>query len=106
MYYRPPPREERNDSRCRAGIPIPGSATTCRAKRTSSLRAGGAVHATVELFLDGFEAFRNVAPRCLDLLGAAAWEFRSRMKEALRTDLDEGADAEAIAEAELSASPG
>ena len=36
------------------------------------LRPGGAVHATVELFLDGFEAFRNVAPRCLDLLGAAA----------------------------------
>ena len=64
-----------------------------------SLRSNGSVYATVELFLDGFDAFRNVAPRCLDLLGAATWEFRSRMREARQKADDEEAAGRALAEA-------
>lgn len=57
-----------------------------------SLRSNGTVYAAVELFLDGFDSFRNVAPRCLDLLGAATWEFRSRMREARLKADEEGAE--------------
>lgn len=64
-----------------------------------SLRSNGSVYATVELFLDGFDALRNVAPRCLDLLGAATWEFRSRMREARQKADDEEAAGRAFAEA-------
>lgn len=45
--------------------------------------AKGGVFASIELLLDGLETFRSVALRCLDLLGAARWEFRSRMRAAL-----------------------
>ena len=64
-----------------------------------SLRSNGSLYAAVELFLEGFDSFRNVAPRCLDLLGTATWEFRSRMREARqKADEDESA-ARAAAEA-------
>jgi hypothetical protein len=46
-----------------------------------SLRSDGAAYVAVELFLDGLEALRAVLSRCLDLIGAATWEFRERMKE-------------------------
>ena len=49
-----------------------------------SLRSDGAAYVAVELFLDGLEALRAVLPRCLDLIGAATWEFRERMKEEQR----------------------
>lgn len=49
-----------------------------------SLRSDGATYVAVELFLDGVEALRAVLPRCLDLIGAATWEFRERMKEEQR----------------------
>ena len=64
-----------------------------------SLRRSGAVAASVELFLDGFEAFQKVAPRCLDLLGTGAWEFRSRMRNAMqKAAVDEPAIDEAVEE--------
>ena len=44
------------------------------------LRSDGAAYIPVELFLNGIEAFRFVAPRCLDLLGGATWEFREQMR--------------------------
>ena len=44
------------------------------------LRSDGAAYISVELFLNGIEAFRFVAPRCLDLLGGATWEFREQMR--------------------------
>lgn len=49
-----------------------------------SLRSDGATGVAVELFVNGPEALRAVLPRCLDLIGAATWEFRERMKEAMR----------------------
>ena len=49
-----------------------------------SLRSDGAAYVAVELFLDGLEALCAVLPRCLDLIGAATWEFRERMKEEQR----------------------
>jgi hypothetical protein len=64
-----------------------------------SLRDSGSVYAAVELFLDGFDSFRKVVPRCLDLLGAATWEFRSRMREARQRADDEEAAGRAFAEA-------
>ncbi len=63
-----------------------------------SLRSNGAVYAAVELFLDGFDSFRNVAPRCLDLLGAATWEYRSRMREARQKASEEAAAEKALIE--------
>lgn len=44
------------------------------------LRSDGAAYISIELFLSGFEAFCSVAPRCLDLLGGATWEFREQMR--------------------------
>jgi hypothetical protein len=58
-----------------------------------SLRSDGAAYVAVELFLDGLEALRAVLPRCLDLIGAATWEFRERMKEELRSHCSETPDA-------------
>ncbi len=49
-----------------------------------SLRSDGATGVAVELFVNGPEALRAVLPRCLDLVGTATWEFRGRMKEAMR----------------------
>ena len=51
-----------------------------------------AVLFSIELFLDGFEAFRAVALRCLELLGTAAWEFRARMREARQQVAEETAE--------------
>lgn len=65
-----------------------------------SLRSDGAAYVAVELFLDGLEALRAVLPRCLDLIGAATWEFRERMKEALRKAAAEDAAVEELVEAE------
>ena len=67
-----------------------------------SIRSNGFVYAAVELFLDGFDSFRNVAPRCLDLLGTATWEFRSRMREARQKATEE----ESAERAFLEAGPG
>lgn len=64
-----------------------------------SLRSNGNVYAAVELFLDGFEAFREVTPRCLDVLGAASWEFRSRMRDAQQKANEEAAAARKALEA-------
>jgi hypothetical protein len=58
-----------------------------------SLRSDGAAYVSVELFLDGLEALRAVLPRCLDLIGAATWEFRERMKEEQRCHCSETPDA-------------
>jgi hypothetical protein len=58
-----------------------------------SLRSDGAAYVAVELFLDGLEALRAVLPRCLDLIGAATWEFRERMKEEQRGHCSETPDA-------------
>ena len=58
-----------------------------------SLRSDGAACVAVELFVIGLEALRAVLPRCLDLIGAATWEFRERMKEELRSDRSETPDA-------------
>lgn len=64
-----------------------------------SLRPSGAVAASIELFLDGFEAFQKVAPRCLDLLGTGAWEFRSRMRSSIqKAAADEPAAEELVEE--------
>ena len=49
-----------------------------------SLRTDGAACVAVELSLEGLEALRAVLPRCLDLVGAATWEFREGMKESMR----------------------
>ena len=63
-----------------------------------SLRSDGAACVAVELFLNGPEAPRAVLPRCLDLIGAATWEFRERMKEALRkAAAQDAADQELVA---------
>jgi hypothetical protein len=56
--------------------------------------AKGGVFASIELLLDGLETFRSVALRCLDLLGAARWEFRSRMRTAVRRAAEETATLE------------
>ncbi len=56
-----------------------------------SLRSDGATGVAVELFVSGPEALRAVLPRCLDLIGAATWEFRERMKEAMRKAADDDA---------------
>jgi hypothetical protein len=64
--------------------------------------AKGGVFASIELLLDGLVTFRSTAPRCLDLLGAARWEFRSRMRAALQRAAAE--EAAALAEA-LDADP-
>ena len=58
-----------------------------------SLRSDGAAYVAVELFLDGLEALRAVLPRCLDLIGAATWEFRERMKDEQRGHGSEPPDA-------------
>lgn len=49
-----------------------------------SLRSDGATCVAVELFVNGPEALLAVLPRCLDLIGAATWEFRERMKDVIR----------------------
>ena len=64
-----------------------------------SLRSDGATCVAVELFASGSEALRAVLPRCLDLVGAATWEFRERMKEAMRRSAAEDAAAEELVEA-------
>ena len=56
-----------------------------------SLRTDGAACVAVELFVNGFETLRAVLPRCLDLVGAATWEFREGMKEAMRSAAAEDA---------------
>lgn len=65
-----------------------------------SLRSDGAAYVAVELFLDGLEALRAVLPRCLDLIGAATWEFRERMKEELRKASAEDAADQALVAAD------
>jgi hypothetical protein len=65
-----------------------------------SLRSDGAVCVAVELFASSPEALRAVLPRCLDLIGAATWEFRERMKEALRKAAAEDAADQELVEAD------
>ncbi len=65
-----------------------------------SLRSDGATGVAVELFVNGPEALRDVLPRCLDLVGAATWEFRERMKEAMRKAAAEDAAMREFVEAE------
>lgn len=67
-----------------------------------SLHPSGSVAAAVELFLEDLEAFQKVTLRCLDLLGAARWEFRSRMRSARQ----KAVEAEAAIEAPVEDDPG
>lgn len=63
-----------------------------------TLHPSGSVAATVELLLDDLEAFQRATPRCLDLLGSARYEFRSRMRSSRKKAADDQAAIEALVE--------
>jgi hypothetical protein len=63
-----------------------------------TLHPSGSVAATAELILEDLEAFQKATPRCLDLLGVARYEFRSRMRSSLKKAADDQAAIEALVE--------